>query len=280
MPEHLRNLMKWTAFGMPMAFAWTVGLFQSTRTWLLILLCIYLAAPLLGIARLSPGQLLQFVLQKPDSWVAIITLVVAIVAAGSFLASKRLDMRLAAADDIQRLLKEFTDVAAERRIAADALAEFRKYAVRYPKGTVGNEAASDIRQVAVAILISVPRVSKDQGRMWDLYKDALALRSRHRLALSNSSICILAFDRGLRKLEELAAVQHWMYPMNPDSLDDLYAWAADGRSSWVDGYSAVNAKLSQSVNVCFGASAGAVAGMLFTTSAAAAWLTLRGMMEE
>lgn len=280
MAGNLMNLVKWIAFGIPMAFAWTVGVFQSTRTWLLILLGVYTAAPLLGIARLSPGQLMELVLQKPDSWVAIIALVVAIVAAGSFLASKRLDMRLAAADDIQRLLKEFTDVAAEQRIAADALAEFRKYAVRYPKGTLGNEAASEMRQVAVAVLTSVPRVSKNQGRMWDLYKDALALRSRHRLAIFSSSVCILAFDRGMKKLDELASVQHWMYPLNPESVDDLYAWAADPRSAWVDSYSAMNAKLSQSVNICFGASAGAVAGMLFTTSAAAAWVTLRGMLEE
>lgn len=262
---------KGAALALPMLVAWLAGLLQAKSTWLVLLLFAYFVAPEVGVTPLTPPQLLDLVLQKPDSWLAIIALIVAIVAAGSFIDSKRLDMRLAAADDIQVLLKQLTDVATEERLAAEALVAFRQYAARYPKGTLGEDAVAAMREVGGALIASVPRVSKQQGRLWTLYKDAIALRSRHRLALSSSSLCLLSFNRGLSKLEALASSKNWIYPLEPEKLEDLYNWAADSRSNWVEGYSSRNFKLAQDASFYLGGSAGAVAGMLFATSAVAAW---------
>lgn len=280
MQGKIRLWLRGGLFGIPMALAWLNGLLLSKATWLIVLLVAYFSARRFGITPLTPPELIDVVLSKPDSWMTIITLVVAIVAAGSFIASKRLDMRLAAADDIQAFLKVFTDVATEQRLAAEALVNFREYAAQYPRGTLGEDAATKMRDVAARVLASVPRVSKAQGRMWDLYKDAIALGSRHRLALSSSSVCILMFNRGLSKLEELASSQNWIYPLQPENLDDLFIWAADSRSNWVEDYSLANLKLAQRVNFYFGGSAGSVAGMLFSTSAVAAWTAWRGLMED
>lgn len=272
--------LKGTLFATPMVAAWLLGLFQAKGTWLVLMLVAYYAAPNFGITPLTPPQLVGLVLQKPDSWVAIIALVVAVVAAGSFLDSKRLDMRLAAADDIQLLLKQLTDVETEERLAAEALVAFRQYAERYPKGTLGEDAVAAMQQVAISVISSVPRVSKQQGRMWEIYKDAISLRTRHRLALSSSSVCLLMFNRGLSKLEELASSRDWIYPLQPESLDDLHSWAADSRSGWVEDYSPKTLKLAQDANFYLGGSAGSVAGLLFPTSAVAAWDAWTGVMGD
>jgi len=262
---------KGVALGLPMIFAWLYGVFQSTKTWLVVLLIVYFIAPKFGVVPLGPLQVAEVFIQKPDSWMAVVTIVVGIVAAGSFMASKRLDMRLAAADEIQDLLKRMTDVATEERLAAESLVSFRQYAARFPQGTLSESAAQEMRRVGAALLVTVTRVSKDQGRMWTIYKEAVALQSRHRLAISSSSVSSLMFSRGLSKLEKLASSRAWIYPLEPEKLDDLFAWCADPRSEWVEGYSAVALKLAEQVSVCLGASAGAVAGTLFPTSAVAAW---------
>lgn len=275
-----RSWMKGLALGMPMLVAWLYGVFQSKWVWLVLLLIAYFSAPMFGIEPLSPVQVVDVFIQNPDSWMAVVTIVVAIVAAGSFMASKRLDMRLAAADDIQKLLRRMTDVASEDRLAADALVSFRKYAETYPKGAKGDEAATALRQIAPMVLVTVSKVAKDQGRMWEIYKDAIALQSRHRLALSSSSVCALMFGKGLSGLDQLASSRGWIYPINPDDLDDLYNWCSDSRSEWVEGYSQASQKIEEQVSFFLGGSAGAVAGTLFTTSAVAAWNAWLGIVRN
>lgn len=271
MQAKIRAWIKGGVLGLPMIVAWLYGVFQSTKTWLVVLLIAYFIAPKFGIVPLSPLQVAEVFIQKPDSWMAVVTVVVGIVAAGSFMASKRLEMRLAAADEIQDLLKRMTDVATEERLAAESLVSFRQYAARFPQGTLGEAAAQEMRQVGAAVLVTVTKVSKDQGRMWTIYKDAIALQSRHRLAISSSSASSLLFNKGLSKLEKLASSRVWIYPLEPEKLDDLFAWCADARSEWVEGYSAMGLKLAEQVSVCLGGSAGVVAGTLFPTSAVAAW---------
>lgn len=272
--------MKGLLLGLPMLVAWLYGVLQSKWTWLLLLLVAYCNAPRFGIEPLSPIQVVDVFVQKPDSWMAVVTIVVAIVAAGSFMASKRLDMRLAAADDIQKLLKRMTDVASEERLAADALVSFREYAAAYPKGSIGDEASEAMLQIAPMLLVTVSKVAKDQGRMWEIYKEAIALQSRHRLALSSSSASAWMFAKGLLKLEQLAASRAWVFPTHPGQLDMLYTWVSDSRSAWVEGYSQASEKIEGQASFYLGGSAGAVAGTLFSTSAVAAWNAWIGMVRN
>lgn len=257
---------------------WLSELITTLSGLLILSIVAYALAPVFGVQPLSLGQLVVAVASNPDHWLTLIGLLVAFFAVQGFLDSKRLDMRIAAADAVQELSKEFGQIATKRAMAAESLKEFREFALAHPIAKLQCSDRDAADKLLRSVQATLPAVLENKLAMHSVVFSVLDVERRHRLAIQSSSIATLALESAQKRIVELAGIDFAFFPTPPFDLDSLYQWTDSPLSLQSEAYIEASNKLVGRIHGSIGGCAGALGGTVFKRSIAAYWTSMRGWL--
>jgi len=260
---------------------WLVRGLLSRPVILFSLIVLYFNAPsVLGIEPLDPFDLIDWFSRRLELLVAITGVVIAVVAAKGFLDSKRLDMRLSAAADIQGLSQRVVDRASKRVQLAEVLVEFSRILGSRDFAEASDEQRERLLGDALAGLQVAYAADKDEMvDIWILCQEAISHSIKHGIALQNSLVAFLSQKKAMAEMEKLASLCSFDVPADIDDLEYLSRWfrATDQRAA--EACSLEGISVAGKASLWLGAAAGALGKGVFSTSGGVALIMLKDIRD-
>ncbi|HAU79688.1 MAG TPA: hypothetical protein DCW96_03310 [Stenotrophomonas sp.] len=250
--------------------SWTSrNIFSGVPLLVLSVLAYYYLPNITGTASYTLSELVEFFASNHEVLIGLLGLVIAIIAARSFMDSKRLDMRLSAATDIQDLTQRATRTLSDCNLLAESLVELQSLVRSQEWQEEPMQLQLErLEDQLIGVKVCYERGKRAQAEAWTLIYDTISISQKHRLAIASSAPSYIGMRQAQKILEEAASAAAFAIPANLEDLAYIVHWARTSESEPHD-YIVAYGRLLTHTSFWLGTSSGAIGSGIFSHSGVA-----------